>query len=187
MRTFNLRAGILLSMLGVMWAVQIFSWLDGGGLIHYGILPREMSGLRGIIFAPILHGSFMHLIANSVPFLILGSIVMLRGLGDFAYVTITVMLVGGFGTWAIGAPHSVHVGASSLIFGYMGFLVSCGYFERKLVSLLVSMAVGAVYGGLIVGVLPGQPGISWEGHLFGLIGGVLAAKSLAVGRSRRLH
>jgi membrane associated rhomboid family serine protease len=103
---------------------------------------------------------------------------MLRRTSDFFVVSAIAMLVGGLGTWLFGAP-ALHIGASGVIFGYLGFLLLRGYFERKFASILFSVFVGILYGSLIWGVLPGQPGISWEGHLFGFLGGVLAAKLLA--------
>ena len=171
---------ILGSFVAIFWILEILDQfvfhhtLDG-----YGIRPHSLIGLRGILFAPFLHGGFGHLIANTVPFLILGWLVMIQETSDFWIVTIITMLVGGVGTWMLGAPNSVHIGASSLIFGYLGFLLLRGYFQRNIASILLSLVVGFLYGGLIWGVLPTQPGISWQGHLFGFLGGVLSAKLIA--------
>ncbi|MDJ0727417.1 MAG: rhomboid family intramembrane serine protease [Prochloraceae cyanobacterium] len=150
-----------------------------GGLDFYGIIPREAIGLRGILFAPFIHGDFEHLIANTVPFLTLGWLVMLQRTSDFFIVTAWTMLVGGTGVWLFGAPRSVHIGASILIFGYLGFLLFRGYFQRNMPSIVLSIAVAAIYGSLVWGVLPSQPGVSWEGHLFGFIGGAIAARFIA--------
>jgi membrane associated rhomboid family serine protease len=171
---------ILGSFVAIFWILEILDQfvfhhtLDG-----YGIRPHSLIGLRGILFAPFLHGGFGHLIANTVPFLILGWLVMIQETSDFWIVTIITMIVGGVGTWMLGAPNSVHIGASSLIFGYLGFLLLRGYFQRNIASILLSLVVGFLYGGLIWGVLPTQPGISWQGHLFGFLGGVLSAKLIA--------
>ena len=171
---------ILGSFVAIFWILEILDQfvfhhtLDG-----YGIRPHSLIGLRGILFAPFLHGGFGHLIANTVPFLILGWLVMIQETSDFWIVTIITMLVGGVGTWMLGAPNSIHIGASSLIFGYLGFLLLRGYFQRNIASILLSLVVGFLYGGLIWGVLPTQPGISWQGHLFGFLGGVLSAKLIA--------
>jgi len=171
---------ILGSFVAIFWILEILDQfvfhhtLDG-----YGIRPHSLIGLRGILFAPFLHGGFGHLIANTVPFLILGWLVMIQETSDFWIVTLITMLVGGVGTWILGAPNSVHIGASSLIFGYLGFLLLRGYFQRNIASILLSLVVGFLYGGLIWGVLPTQPGISWQGHLFGFLGGVLSAKLIA--------
>ncbi len=160
----------------------IFQHLMRGGLDRFGIAPHHLIGLRGIFFAPFLHGGWGHLIANTVPFLILGWLVMVQQTRDFFTVTAWTMLVAGLGTWLLGSPGSVHIGASSLIYGYFGFLLFRGYFERNIPSIALSLLVFFLYGSVIWGVLPGQPGISWQGHLFGFIGGVLAARSLSRAR-----
>jgi membrane associated rhomboid family serine protease len=179
---------VLMALVAVAWAVEIVdaitnvgmsalgmrvrsvSWLDS-----FGITPRSLSGLLGIFFAPFLHGSFAHLIANTVPFLTLGFLVMLRGLGTFIGVTLTIMVLGGLAVWLFGAGNSVHVGASGVIFGYIGYLLARGYFERSFGSIAIAVLVAVVYGGALWGVLPGNPRISWQGHLFGFLAGVVAA------------
>lgn len=163
----------------LIWAIGIVDFVLGGALNVYGIWPHHIIGLRGILFAPFLHGSLGHLIANTIPFVVLGWFVMLRETRDFFVVSAITMLVSGLGTWFLGSPNSVHIGASGLIFGYLGFLLLRGYFERNFPSILLSLVVGFLYGGTILGVLPTQPGISWQGHLFGFIGGVIAARLLA--------
>jgi membrane associated rhomboid family serine protease len=130
------------------------------------------------LFAPFLHGNFAHLIANTIPFLTLGWFVMLRETSDFFVVTGITMLVSGLGVWLFGSA-GLHIGASGVVFGYLGFLLARGYFERNIPSILLSVIVGFLYGGAIWGVLPTQPGVSWEGHLFGFIGGVIAARFLS--------
>ena len=151
---------------------------------YFGIIPRNPLGLRGILFAPFIHGDFPHLIANSVPFLTLGWLVMLQRTSDFFTVTFWTMLVGGMGVWLVGDPRSVHVGASILIFGYLGFLLLRGYFQRNFPSIALSIVVFILYGSLVWGVLPSQPGVSWEGHLFGFIGGAIAARFIAKNGSK---
>lgn len=163
-----------------MWILEIADlFFLKGTLLAYGIRPHNIVGLRGILFAPFLHGSLGHLMANTIPFLVLGWLVMLREISDFFIVTAIVMLTSGLGVWLLGSPYTTHIGASGLIFGYFGFLLLRGYFERSIVSIMFSLFVGSIYGSLIWGVLPSQYGISWEGHLFGLLGGVLAARFLA--------
>lgn len=163
----------------LLWAIELINSLLGRALNVYGVIPRTGIGLRGILFMPFLHGNFAHLAANTIPLIVLGWLIMLRKTSDFFTVSIVTMVVSGLGIWLTGAPHSVHIGASGLIFGYLGFLLLRGYFERRISSIILSLMVGLVYGSLIWGVLPSQPGISWQGHLFGLIGGGLAAKLLA--------
>lgn len=129
-----------------------------------------------------MHANFEHLIANTVPFIVLGWFVMLQETSDFFLVTAVTMLVGGLGIWVFGDPRSIHIGASILIFGYLGFLLLRGYFQRNFASIALSIIVGVFYGGLVWGVLPSRPGISWEGHLFGFIGGAIAARIIAKNR-----
>ncbi|MCY7390521.1 MAG: rhomboid family intramembrane serine protease [Leptolyngbyaceae cyanobacterium CAN_BIN12] len=148
------------------------------GLNQFGIIPRNLIGLRGILFAPFLHANLAHLIGNTIPFVTLGWLIMLREVSDFFVVSVISALVGGLGTWLFGSP-GIHIGASGVIFGYLGYLLSRGYFERKPLSIAMSLFVLVLYGSLIWGLLPFQYGISWEGHLFGFLGGVVSAKMLA--------
>lgn len=174
------QATILGTFVGIFWLVEIIDRFGFRGRLDLlGIVPHSFIGLRGILFAPFLHGSFGHLIANTIPFLILGWLVMLQETSDFFIVTIITMVVGGLGVWLFAIPGTIHVGASILIFGYLGFLLFRGYFQRNFPSIVLSIFVGLMYGSLIWGVLPTRPGISWQGHLFGFLGGVLAAKMIS--------
>lgn len=167
------------------WGLELFDLFvlkggfnyRGGGLDQYGILPRNLIGLRGILFAPFLHNGLGHLIGNTIPFVILGWLVMLREITDFAAVSVIAALVSGLGTWLLGS-RGIHIGASGVIFGYLGYLLARGYFERSGTAIAISLFVGTLYGSLLWGIFPLQYGISWEGHLFGLLGGILAAKLL---------
>ncbi|MBD2316013.1 rhomboid family intramembrane serine protease [Phormidium tenue] len=171
---------ILAASVATFWIVFILNEVIFGGRLNaLGILPHRFIGLRGILFAPFLHGNLYHIAANTVPFVILGWMVMLRNTKDFYFVSFMSALVGGLGTWLIGRPNSVHIGASGVIFGYFGYLLFRGYFERSFVAIAISIAIAIGYGGMIWGVLPTRSYISWEGHLFGFIGGILAAKLLA--------
>ncbi|PZV11593.1 MAG: rhomboid family intramembrane serine protease [Pseudanabaena sp.] len=149
------------------------------GLNALGIEPRSFVGLRGILFAPFLHGSFYHVLANTVPFIVLGWLVMLRNIKDFYFVSVISAVVGGLGTWLFGRPCSVHIGVSGVIFGYFGYLLFRGYFEKSFAAIAISIIVAIGYGGMIWGVLPTRSYISWEGHLFGFLGGIIAAKLLS--------
>ena len=170
---------ILGGFAGLLWLIQIVNaFVFGGALDRFGVQPRSIAGLWGILFAPFLHVSFAHLIANTVPLLVLGWLVMLRKRRDFFVVSALAALVGGLGTWLIAPALSVHVGASVLVFGYLGYLLSRGIFERKLWPIVGSVVTFFLYGGALTGILPGAIGISWQGHLFGLIGGILAARLL---------
>lgn len=175
----KLQAKILVGYIALLWVLELVdSIVLGGFLDRFGIRPRTMSGLWGVIFAPLLHGGLGHLIANTVPLFMLGWFVMLRNTRDFFIVGAITTFVAGLGVWLVGAANSVHIGASSIVFGFLGYLLLRGYFDRKFWSIVGSVAVGVMYGGLLFGVLPGQPGISWEGHLFGFVGGVLSARVL---------
>lgn len=164
----------------IAWGLEaVDQFVVKRSLDQYGIRPRDLDGLWGILCAPLLHGGFGHLAANTVPFLVLGWFVLAGRKGDFFLVSVIVIVLGGAGVWLAAPANSVHIGASGLIFGYLGFLLSRGLFERSLGSILVAVIVGLLYGGLIFGVLPGEPGVSWQGHLFGFVGGAIAAKLLA--------
>lgn len=182
MGEFRLQVKTLAVIVVGLWLIEIVDRaVFSGGLDGLGIRPREVSGLWGILFAPFLHGNFAHLISNTVPFVTLSWLIMLRATEDWLVVTLISAVVGGLGTWLLGTPGSVHIGASGVIFGYFGFLLLRGYFERSLVAIAFSVLVFFLYGSILWGVLPPLDGapISWEGHLFGFIGGVLAAKLMA--------
>jgi membrane associated rhomboid family serine protease len=184
-RALKMHGFLLGGILAVMWGLEIVDlYALGGALDAYGIHPRETDKVAGIAFAPFLHGNLAHLMSNTVPFLIFGWIIMLHQVRDFFFVGLLSALVGGAGTWLVGAPGSVHIGASGVVFGFFGFLLLRGWFRRSVGSILLSIGIFVMYGGILWGVLPSQPGVSWEGHLFGFAGGVLAARMLA-GRDRR--
>ncbi len=168
--------------LATFWAAFAVNLVTDGALIQYGVIPRTTTGLRGILFAPFIHGSLNHLVTNSLPFLVLGWLVILRNARHFIPVTLLSMLGAGLMAWLVGAPGSVHVGASGVVFGYLGFLMLSGWFARSFASIALSIGVTVAWGGLVFGVMPGQPGISWQAHLGGFLGGVLAARWL--GRRR---
>ncbi|MCA9900994.1 MAG: rhomboid family intramembrane serine protease [Anaerolineales bacterium] len=165
----------------LLWLIEIVDQLIfGGRLDSFGVHPRTLSGLWGILWAPLLHSGFRHLLANTGPLLILGSIVMFsRRLRDFFLISFVVVFVGGLGTWFIGPRASVHLGASGLIFGYFGFLLLSAYFERSCRAIAIALVVLLLYSGIIWGVLPQGGGISWQTHLFGFLGGGLAAYLLS--------
>jgi membrane associated rhomboid family serine protease len=170
------RIGAVVAFLALLWILEALDQaILHGSLDGFGIRPRQASGLWGLALAPFLHGGFLHLMANSVPFLVLGSLVALRGMSELVEVTLTVMVLGGLGTWIFGEARSVHIGASALVFGYFGFLVTVGVIERRLLSMAVALVVTLFYGGLVWGILPSGSGLSWEGHLFGLLAGAAYA------------
>ncbi len=178
-RELQSHVALLSGCVALFWIIEIVDvFVFRGALNSYGVRPRNLDGLQGILLMPFLHGSFAHLAANTLPFVTLGWLIMLREVSDFFVVSGVTMLVSGLGVWLTGAPNSVHIGASGLIFGYFGFLLLRGYFERSFTSILLSLIVGFFYGSLIWGVLPSQPGVSWQAHFFGFVGGVLTAQLL---------
>jgi membrane associated rhomboid family serine protease len=165
-----------------MWTALAANTLLGGALLRFGIVPRTQSGVLGILVAPLLHANTNHLLANTVPFLVLGWLVMLRDARHFFTVTLLSTLGAGVLAWTLGAPQSVHIGASGVIFGYLGFLLLSAWYARSAASVALGLLVASVWGGMVFGVLPGTPGVSWQGHLGGFLGGILAARMYRVGR-----
>ena len=165
----------ILVVTGVCWLVFVVNNLVlNGHLARYGIIPRHLSSLPGIIWAPFLHGSFQHLAANTLPLLILGAIICARGSGEFALITGAGTLLGGGLTWLIGR-NACHIGASGLIFCYFGYLASLAYFNRNIATLVLSLVCILGYGGMLRGILPTSAAVSWEGHLAGLAAGIILA------------
>ncbi len=172
-------AMVLFGFLAILWGLEIVDIFLGQRLNAFGVQPRTPFGLVGIVFHPLLHGGLAHLLGNTVGLSIFGWMIMLREERHFYVVTALTWLIGGLGIWLVGASGSVHIGASGLVFGYFGYLLLAGLFERRLGSILLSLFVLFTWGGMIFGVLPGQLGISWEGHLFGFVAGGISAKILA--------
>ena len=183
---------LVIALVALMWVLEIFDAAIGGDLDQYGIQPREGDGLVGIATAPFLHAGFDHLMSNTIPFVAMGLAIALAGLGRVVSVTLIVMLVGGVGTWLVAPEHTNHIGASGVVFGFATYLLVRGFFNRSALELLMGLVVGAVWGtALLSGLLP-REGISWQGHLFGAIGGVVAAwllarRSEARGRAAPAH
>ena len=166
-------------MVALMWITETIDVAADHRLDDYGIHPRDVDGLPEILAAPFLHVGFGHLISNTVPFALMGAAIALGGLARVALVTLIVAGVSGLGTWLIASPDSVHLGASGVVFGYASYLVARGIYSRRLAELAVGVVVVAIWGvGLLQGLLP-QERISWQAHLFGAIGGLIAASLLA--------
>ena len=166
---------VIAVFVGLLYAVEAVDTVVGNRLDSAGVQPRETDGLDGILFAPLLHGGWAHLAANTVPVLVLGFLILLSGVARWVAVTAVVWVVGGVGVWLTGPENTVHIGASVLAFGWLVYLLLRGLFSRSVGQILVGLALLFLYGGLLVGVLPGTPGVSWQGHLFGAVGGALAA------------
>ena len=175
---------LVLGMVALMWVLEIYDAAADANLDRHGIEPRDTGGLDGILWAPFLHGGFDHLTSNTVPFVVMGLAIALAGVMRVVSVTLIVIAVGGIGTWLVAPENTVHIGASGVVFGYATYLLVRGFFNKSALELLIGLIVGALWGtALLSGLLP-REGISWQGHLFGAIGGVVAARVLAT-RTRR--
>jgi len=176
--------GLLVLALAVMWGIEIVDTLVlDDRLQGNGILPRRRDGLDGIVWTPFLHSDFGHVASNSLPLLALGGLVAVRGMRYWALVTLTVIVVGGGLTWAL-AGFGNHIGASGVVFGYFGAILAAAFFERRPRALASALLVIVFYGGMVAGIVP-QEYISWEGHLFGMGAGVIAARAMAEPRRQR--
>lgn len=163
----------------LLWALELVDQLFWREMLDfYGIQPRTAAGLRHLFLAPFLHKGFAHLLANTAPFLVLGWFVLLRGVRTFFFVSVMVALISGLGVWLLGMSATIHIGLSGILFGYLGYLLFRGYFERSLPAISLALIAGFLYGGMLWGVLPLQPNVSWLGHLFGFVGGGLAARQV---------
>lgn len=168
-------AQVIAGFVALLYVVELVDTLMGHRLDGAGVRPREVDGLDGIVFAPLLHYGWAHLVANTVPLLVFGFLILLAGVARWLAVTGVVWVVGGVGTWLTGQPHTLHLGASVLAFGWLVYLLLRGIFSRNASQVALGVILLLVYGGVLWGILPGQPGISWQGHLFGALGGALAA------------
>jgi len=180
----------VVSFVVLLYVIELFDSLSNHRLDDNGIRPLETDGLMGIVFAPLLHANWDHLVANTVPALILGFLMTLAGISRFIFATAIIWILGGFGTWLIGnvgahCPYvgvtceTNHIGASGLIFGWLTFLIVFGFFIRSAWQIIVGVIVFFIYGSVLLGVLPGTLGVSWQGHLCGAIAGVIAAYLLS--------
>lgn len=161
-------------MLAVMWAVEIIDIPLGGRLDRFGVQPRELAGLPGIVFAPFLHAGFSHLISNTLPFLVLGGIVAYSGLRNFAMITALIMVGSGAGMWLFGSSNSVQVGASGLVFGYLTYVITRGFFAKRVGWMVGGAIIAVLYSWMIWGLIP-RHGVSFSGHLFGALSGIAVA------------
>ncbi|MEO8814587.1 MAG: rhomboid family intramembrane serine protease [Mycobacterium sp.] len=188
--TWRIGGATIVGFVALLWIIEAVDQISGHRLEHEGIRPLEADGLWGVLFAPLLHANWQHLLANTGPALVLGFLVTLAGLSRFFLATAIVWIVGGLGTWLIGDVGSScgptdHIGASGLIFGWLTFLVVFGFFTRRIWQIIIGVVVLICYGGILWGLVPVVPfssvcgGVSWQGHLCGALAGVLAAYLLS--------
>ena len=162
-------------ILAVMWALELLDAVTLNALDSFGIRPRELASLPNILWSPLLHFGWPHLISNSVPFLVLGVLTYLSGGGRFVATTLIGTVASGLTAWLLAAPGSITAGASGVVFAYLTYLLVRGFYSRSVGQILLAVVVFAIYGTVLLGVLPGTPGVSWQGHLGGAVGGVLSA------------
>lgn len=181
-----LGAAVLMgALLALLWVLEIVDQASGNALDEFGIRAREVDGLPYVFTAPFLHFGFDHLTSNSLPFFVLGVLVLLGGLARWVWSTLITVLSSGLTAWLLTPANSIIAGASGVIFGWLTYLLARGIYSRDIKQILISVAVLIFYGGVLWGVLPGQAGVSWQGHLGGALGGVLAARLLHRRSARR--
>ena len=171
------RAFVLFAFVGAMWIVRIADSFraDGSSIAGNGVIPRTASSLGDIVTAPFIHANWPHLIANTGPLLVLGALVLLGGIGEFLFVTLTCAICAGAGSWVFGET-ARHIGASGVVFGYVGYLLFRPAFDRRLLFMVMTIAVIALYGSALLWSVVPRAGISWTAHFFGFLGGALAAR-----------
>src|SRR6201996_1195451 len=176
LRKFRDALIVMGAFLAVIWVLQVLNWADGYRLdTEFGILPQHVSRLGEIFTAPFLHFSWQHIEGNSLPLFVLGVLAAYRSIGRFLLASLIIALTSGMAVWLFQSSNELTVGASGLIFGYFGYVLVRGFFDRNFFDIGVGLVAGALYWTILQVAIPGTPGVSWIGHLGGLAGGVLAA------------
>ncbi|OHD64165.1 MAG: hypothetical protein A2176_00810 [Spirochaetes bacterium RBG_13_51_14] len=165
---------IVLFIVAILWGILLVGYVYP--LENFGIRPRTVSGLPGILFAPFIHIDMNHLIANSISLLILGSIFLTMERKLSFLIVLQIIILGGFGTWLIGRSVYTHIGASGVIYGILGYLLTTGIFTRNIKTIIVSILILLIYRGAIWGIFPTEGFVSWESHLCGFLSGIISAK-----------
>lgn len=166
----------LSALVAVLWLLEGLDQVSGNALDGLGIRPRSDAGVLGILLAPWLHLGWAHLMSNTVPFFVLGVLVLLEGWRTWLTTTTVVVLVSGVTVWVLAPPGSITIGASGVVFGWLTYLLARGFYTRSAGQIALGVLVFLLYGGLLWGVLPAAVGVSWQAHLGGAIGGLLAAR-----------
>jgi membrane associated rhomboid family serine protease len=182
METINAQKQKLLSsvslplrFLAFLWLIQVFQWLSGLDLGYLGLLPREISGLKGVIFAPLVHADFEHLLSNSVPLFVLSVIILFFYRRTAIAAFTLIYFLTGLSVWIFARENVFHIGASGVVYGLVSYVFWMGVFRRSIQAVILALIVTLLYSGMFLGVLPGQEGISWESHLMGGLVGIFAA------------
>jgi membrane associated rhomboid family serine protease len=170
---------VLLALVLLMWVLEAVDAALDNRLDRHGIEPRDLDGLDGVLAAPFLHVGFGHLLANTIPFALMGAVIAFEGAWRLLGVTAIVAVVSGLGTWLVAPADTIHLGASGVVFGYATYLIARGWFNRRPMEIAIGVAVALLWGGVLLAGLEPREGISWQGHLFGAIGGVVAASVLS--------
>lgn len=174
---------LIVGWVALLWVLEAVDQASGNALDTFGVEPRRVDELLDVIPSAFMHFGFDHLIANTLPLLILGFLAALRGIGRFISVALIIIVTSGLGVWLIAPAGSNTAGASGLIFGLFGYLLVRGFVDRRITDVALGAVVAVFYGSILWGVLPTEAGISWQGHLFGLVGGILAAFVTAAPRA----
>jgi membrane associated rhomboid family serine protease len=174
--------GALVLMSGfaaVLWVVQLLNAIDDYRLDRFGVKPRELDGLWGVVTMPFLHSSYGHLLSNTIPVVLIGWVLLLAGVSTWATVTGLVVVGGGLLTWLVGPGDSLIVGASGMVFGWLGYLLARAYFSRRLKWILVAVLVLIFFGTLLFGLFPTlNSDVSWQAHVCGFVAGIGAGALL---------
>lgn len=174
---------IVIQLIAIMYIVQIFNILNHGEIRQYGIHPRNLETLWGVLTAPFIHSSWSHLFNNTLSFAVFSSLCLMKGPAYYLKSSFFIIVVGGGLVWAFARPAS-HIGASGWIFGLWSLIIATAWFERSILNILLSLGMMIFYGGMILGVLPVETHVSFESHLFGAIAGVIAASIFTDAKSR---
>ena len=177
---------VMLLLLVGLWVLEFLDQLSGNELDQFGIHAQEVDGLPEILTAPFLHAGWDHLISNSLPFFVLGFLVLLSGLARWLTSSLIIIGMSGVTAWLFTPANTIILGASGLIFGWLTYLLARGIWSRRPAQIVIAVLVLLVYGGLIWGILPSMAGISWQAHLGGAVGGVMAAWLLHRRASRQV-
>ncbi|HEY6492130.1 MAG TPA: rhomboid family intramembrane serine protease [Trebonia sp.] len=176
LRKFRDALIVMGAFLALIWILQVVNWADGYRLdTEFGILPEHVSRLPDIFAAPFLHFSWQHIEGNSVPLFVLGVLAAYRSIGRFLLASLVIAVTSGLAVWLFQSSNELTVGASGLIFGYFGYVLVRGFFDRNLIDIGVGLIAVVLYWTILEVAIPGTPGVSWIGHVGGLVGGVLAA------------
>lgn len=169
---------VMAGVIALLWVIEAYDVASGGSLDGVGIVPREGGSLPEIFLAPLLHHGWPHLINNTIPLAGLGFLILLSGVPRWINVTMISVICSGLAVWLFAPPNTVTAGASGVVFGYLTYLMARGFFSRNPVHLVIGIGLFFFAGSMLLGILPGADGVSWQGHLGGAFGGLLAAKML---------